>query len=107
MRTLRFIVKGQTISLDPQCDFKGLIPGTEGYLEAEFSFSKEWESCIKVVAFFSNLGREYEPQVLNRRNVCIIPQEALANRIFKVQVVGKKDNYTLRTNRIAVRQEGR
>lgn len=106
MRTLRFIVKGQTISLDPQCDFEGLIPGTEGYLQAEFSFSKEWESCVKVVAFFSNLGREYEPQVVNKQNVCIIPHDALKNRVFKVQVIGKKENYTLRTNRIAVKQGG-
>ena len=106
MRTLRFIVKGQTISLDPKCDFEGLVPGTEGYLEAEFSFSKEWESCVKVVAFFSNLGVEYEPQLLNSRNVCKIPPEALKNRVFKVQVIGKRKDYILRTNRLSVKQGG-
>lgn len=106
MRTLRFIVNGQTISLDPNCDFNGLIPGSEGYLQAEFSFSKEWESCIKVVAFFSNLGVEYEPQVLNKQNVCTIPPEALKHRVFKVQIIGKKENYMLRTNRLGVYQRG-
>lgn len=106
MRTLKFIVNGQTISLDPRCDFEGLIPGTEGYLQAEFSFSKEWENCLKVVAFFSNLGREYEPQVLNKGNVCTIPPEALKNRVFKVQVIGKRKDYTLRTNRLGVYQRG-
>ena len=106
MRTLKFIVNGQTISLDPKCDFEGLIPGTEGYLQAEFSFSKEWDNCLKVVAFFSNLGREYEPQVLNSRNVCTIPPEALKNRVFKVQVIGKRKDYTLRTNRLGVHQRG-
>ena len=107
MRTLKFIVNGQTISLDPTCNFEGLIPGTEGYLEAQFSFSKEWDNCIKVVAFFSNLGVEYEPQVLNRRNVCTIPPEALKNRVFKIQVLGQHNNVKIRTNKIAVRQEGR
>lgn len=106
MRTLKFIVNGQTIGLDPKCSFKGLVPGTEGYLEAQFSFSKEWENCLKVVAFFSNLGVEYEPQVLNSQNVCKIPHEALKNRIFKVQVIGKRKEYTLRTNRLSVRQGG-
>ena len=106
MRTLKFIVNGQTISLDPNCDFEGLIPGSEGYLQARFSFSKEWESCVKVVAFFSNLGVEYEPRVLNEQNVCIIPQEALKHRVFKVQIIGKKENYMLRTNRLSIRQGG-
>lgn len=106
MRTLKFIVKGQTISLDPNCNFEGLAPCTEGYLQAEFSFSKGWESCIKVVAFFSNLGVEFEPQVLNKTNVCIIPPEALKNRIFKLQVIGKRDNYVIRTNRLGVYQRG-
>lgn len=28
MRTLKFIVEGQAIKQDPNCDFSGLIPGT-------------------------------------------------------------------------------
>ena len=39
MRTLKFIVEGQIIKQDPSCDFTNLVPGTEGYLRAEFSFS--------------------------------------------------------------------
>ena len=41
MRTLKFIVNGQIIKQDPKCDFSNLIPASEGYLVAEFSFSKE------------------------------------------------------------------
>ena len=105
MRTLKFVVEGQNISLDPNCDFSGLVPGTEGYLEAQFSFSPEWNGCAKVAAFFSSLGREFTPQVINGTS-CIIPPEALEKSVFKVQVIGKKDNYTLRTNRIIVHQRG-
>lgn len=106
MRTLKFKVDGQTISLDPKCNFEGLIPGTEGYLRAEFSFSKEWENYLKVAAFYSKLGIEYEPQVLNKKNVCTIPLEALKNRTFKVQIVGQKGDYKLLTNKVEVIQKG-
>lgn len=106
MRTLKFIVEGQTIRLDPDCDFTGIIPGTEGYLEAKFSFSPEWDGTTKAAAFYSNLGREYEPQLIKRDNTCVIPAEALAKSIFKVQVVGQKNNCIIRTNRAKVHQRG-
>lgn len=107
MRTLKFIVEGQTIFLDPNCDFDGLIPGTEGYLTAEFAFSREWDGCTKVAAFYSNLGTEYEPQLINsRKSNCRIPPEALSKSIFKVQVIGQKNGYKLRTNKVKVHQKG-
>lgn len=106
MRTLKFVISGQTISLDPECDFSNLIPGTKGYLEAEFKFSDEWDSCTKVAAFYSNLGREYPPQVLKRGKTCVIPAEALERSIFKVQVIGQKDDYMIRTNKVTVHQKG-
>ena len=105
MRTLRFVVEGQNISLDPNCDVSGLVPGTSGYLEAEFVFSSEWDGCTKVAAFFSNLGREFSPQVING-STCVIPSEALEKSVFKVQVIGKKGNYNIRTNRVIVQQRG-
>ena len=106
MRTLKFIVEGQTIAQDPSCDFSGLLPGTEDYLRAEFTFSKEWESAAKVVGFFSNMGREYEPRVLNNGKSCTIPTDALKNRVFKIQVIGKNKVHTLRTNKLVVEQKG-
>lgn len=105
-RTLRFIINGQTITQDPSCDFSGLFPGTENYLQAEFDFSQEWESTVKVVGFFSDMGREYEPQALNSNKTCVIPTDALKNRIFKIQIIGKNNKYTLRTNKLAVVQKG-
>jgi hypothetical protein len=107
MRTLKFIIEGQTIFLDPNCDFSGLEPGTNGYLIAEFTFSKDWDRCTKVAAFFSNLGTEYEPQIINERTYsCHIPAEALSKSIFKVQVIGQRNGYKLCTNKVKVYQKG-
>lgn len=103
MRTLKFIVEGQIIKPDPECDFSGLVPGTAGYLQAEFTFSKEWGSTSKVVAFYSRLGNEYTPQALKHGKTCIIPSEALRKRIFKIQVLGKNG---LVTNRLEIDQKG-
>lgn len=106
MRTLKFIVNGQTITLDPECDVSDLVPGTNGYVQAKFTFSPEWNKCAKVAAFYSNLGREFEPQVLKSGEVCEIPLEALKKSIFKVKVFGKKNDYTICTNKVTVYQRG-
>jgi hypothetical protein len=106
MRTLKFIVNGQTITLDPECDASDLVPGTNGYVQAKFTFSPEWNKCVKVAAFYSNLGREYEPQALKGGEVCEIPSEALKKSIFKVKVFGKKNDYTICTNKVTVYQRG-
>lgn len=108
MRILRFKVSGQVIDLDSSCDFSGLIPGTKGYLKAEFIFSPEWDGCAKVAAFYSPMGIEYPPQILKDGRTCIIPSEALMKKTFKVQVLGvnKNKNYELKTNRVEVHQNG-
>lgn len=106
MRVLKFIVDDQTIRQDPSCNFSGLVPGTEGYLQAQFSFSKEWNNTTKVVGFYSKLGKEYTPQLLKNGITCIIPAEATKNRTFKVRVLGKSKDLTLRTNKLAIEQEG-
>ena len=108
MRTLKFIVNGQIITQDPSCDFSGLVPGSDGYLKAEFSFSKEWDGCVKAAAFYSRLGKEYDPQMLKDGKSCVIPAEALSKKIFKVQIQGRntKTNQSLTTNKVVVNQNG-
>lgn len=106
MRTLKFIVDGQIISRDPNCDFSDLVPGTEGYLRAEFSFSPEWRGCAKVAGFYSVMGNEYPPQVLTDGKSCIIPAEALARQTFRINVIGKNGEMKLTTNRVSVYQDG-
>lgn len=105
MRTLKFIVDGQILSQDPKCDFNGLVPGTEGYLQAEFSFSPDWKGCTKVAAFWA-MGKECEPQILKDGKTCVIPAEALVGRTFKVQIMGKKDSLKMTTNKTLVYQKG-
>jgi len=106
MRTLKFIVDNQVIKQDPACDFNNLVPGTEGYLRAEFSFSPEWNGFKKVIAFWSVMGREYPPQILADGKSCFVPVEALTKRTFKIQVVGERRGSIIRTNKVAVCQDG-
>ena len=106
LRTLKFIVEGQVIKPDPSCDFNGLVPGTEKYLIAEFSFSPEWNNYTKVAAFYSVMGKEYEPKILGSGTTCLIPEEALKKRAFKIKIVGKKDGAKMATNKVTVRQNG-
>ena len=107
MRTLKFIVEDQLIRQDPNCDFSGLVPGTQGYLRAEFSLSSEWYGYAKVIGFYSMMGKEYEPQRLDDNSSCVIPAEALARQKFKIQVIGRHRSGTkLKTNKVTVSQDG-
>lgn len=106
MRTLQFIVEKQIIKPDPDCDFTGLIPGTEGYLQAKFIFSPDWDNCAKVAGFYSRLGKEYTPQIIDEHNSCMIPAEALIKSMFSVCVFGQKNGVRLRSNKLVVHQNG-
>ena len=106
MRTLRFIVKDQIIEKDPNCDFSSLVPGTDGYLQAEFSFSPEWDGYSKAAAFWSMMGKLYPAKMIDDKGVCAIPAEALKKNAFKVQVIGRKGESKLLTNKVLVRQDG-
>lgn len=107
MRTLSFIVEGQILKPDPECDFSGIVPGTEKYLQAKFKFSDEWKNAVKVAGFWSRLGEEYPPQKLRDGNKCVIPAEALKSKYFKIRVIGKrKDGFRLMTNKLEICQNG-
>ena len=106
MRTLRFIVDGQTVKQDPTCDFSGLFFNKDSGVCAEFIFSSEWNDKIKVAAFWSILDKEYEPQALDNKNACIIPVEAFSRASFKIQVLGIGGHERLTTNKLVVLQTG-
>lgn len=103
MRILKFLVDDQTIKRDPSCDFKGLVPGTKGYLKAQFRFSDEWKGCKKA-AIFGSIGREYAAPLVN--GMCEIPEKALTWRTFSVKVAGIRDGYRITTNKVEVLQDG-
>lgn len=102
MRTLKFIITAQAITKDPDCDFTGIVAGTEGYLRAEFSVSGEWAGC-RMAAVFSSMRKEY-PQPI-KDGSCVIPAEALEWDNFGVRVVGQRDSYRITTNEVKVKQE--
>lgn len=106
MRTLEFIVDGQTIKANPTCDFSGLFFSKKSDICAKFSFSSEWNDKVKVAAFWSMLGNEYEPQVLSEENTCIIPADAFSRASFKIQVLGMKGSSRLDTNKLVILQTG-
>ena len=106
MRTLRFIVDGQTVKQDPTCDFSGLFLNKDSNVCAEFIFSSEWNDKIKVAAFWSILDKEYEPQALDNKHACIIPVEAFSRASFKIQVLGIGGHERLTTNKLVVLQTG-
>lgn len=104
MRTLKFIITAQSIQKDPDCDFSGIVAGTEGYLRAEFSVSGEWAGC-RMAAVFSSMRKEYPQPIKN--GSCEIPAEALSWDYFGVRVVGQRENYRITTNEIKIKQERR
>lgn len=104
-RVLRFNVNGQLIEQDPSCDFTGLTPGTNGYLTAEFNFSREWDGCTKVVGFRSG-NNEYEPKILRDGRFCTIDEEVLKRPMFYIYVVGKKGDFRIKTNEVLTKQTG-
>lgn len=103
MRTMEFVVTGQTLEEKSDCDFSGFVSGSDGYIYAKFYFSEDWSGCSKTVEFSSG-NHNYPSQMLNRSDECKIPQEALARTIFRIQVIGKKSNLKLITNRLLVTQ---
>lgn len=107
MRTLKFIVDGQIIKQDPNCDFSGLVPGTKGYLQVDISFDREWDGCVKVAEFYSPFGKEYEPQVLKDGHTCMIPDDVLKLRTFKMKIIARCGcTKTMTTNKVVITQNG-
>lgn len=101
MRTLKFGINAQKIAKDPLCDFSDIVAGTKNYLKAQFSFSGEWDGCILVASFWRG-NKEYAKRIID--NECIIPSEVLTGATFKVSVSGRRDNYSITTDKVTVRQ---
>lgn len=103
MRELRFQADGQRLKKQTDCDFSGLVAGSEGYLRAKFTFSSEWTGCKKAASFWAN-NQEYAV-LLESDDSCIIPAAALTGEMFQVSVTGVKNGYVIPTNKTKVRQE--
>lgn len=105
MRKLIFDVNKQRITKNKDCDFRGLVAGSVGYLTAKFVFSSsEWSTCTHKVARFWIDEREYA-ELLDDSNGCVIPHEVLTGRKFEVSVLGVSPGYRIESNKVSVRQE--
>ena len=103
MRTLEFVVDGQRLTKKKDCNFSNLVAGSVGYLTAKFEFSYEWDGCKKAASFWVD-DQEYAA-MLDFRNECVIPPEALQGDSFRVSVTGVKDNYQIVSSKTKVNQE--
>lgn len=103
MRVLKFIVNGQSLQKDPNCDFSGIIRESIGYLVAEFSFDSAWKGCT-IAASFWHFGEEHAVLVQNNR--CMIPDEALRGFSVGVTLRGVRKGYSIATNKTIFEQGG-
>ena len=103
MRVLKFIVNGQSLQKDPNCDFSGIIRESIGYLVAEFSLDSAWKGCT-IAASFWHFGEEHAALVQNNR--CMIPNEALRGFSVGVTLRGVKKGYSISTNKVMFEQGG-
>lgn len=106
MRKLRFIVDGLSLKQDPACSFNGLFPAPNQHVEAEFTFSKDWNGVPRVAAFYSMLDKEYPPQIIGENDCCMIPSEALNLPAFKMQILGNNRGRIITTNTMTIYQKG-
>lgn len=106
MRTLKFNINGQLLEQDSKCDFDGIIIGTSNYLDAEFSFSDEWNDTVKVAEFRNHFNNETPISVPIKDNRCIVP-DVTDTIAWRVCVVGKRGNVKLTTNNVRVMQKRR
>ena len=97
MRVLKFIVNGQNIERDPECDFSNIASGSRGYLYAQFQFSDEWRGC-KILAEFHCRGKVHRVPLL--KPMCRIPDGALIGNRVGVSLVGQHEDYRIPTNRV-------
>lgn len=103
MRTLEFTVDCQKLRKKSDCDFSGIVAGSVGLLRARFDCSNEWNGCKKAASFWVN-NKEYAV-MLDKKNCCDIPPEALTSDRFEVSLTGVKADYKITTTKTKVRQE--
>ena len=101
-RVLSFVVEGQTIKKDEQCDFTGLVSGTKGFYEAKFSFDRSWKVYQKIAVFRTIATKKY---VLINDGSCMIPDEITDGLTYYVSVVGVMGDVSLPTTETFVRQK--
>ena len=105
MRVLEFDVNGQSLSKSNNCDFSGIVPGSDGYLKAHFTFSNDWSGTVKVAEFRTYTSSDpVSVPIIN--NECMVPADVTGGNRWYVKIVGKRGSVIILTNNCRVRQEG-
>ena len=100
-RALSFVVEGQKIKRDDNCDFSGLVAGTKNFYEAKFMFDSSWEDYKKIVVFRAKDVLKYVPLTTDS---CMIPDEIVEALIYYVSVVGINGDVSLPTTEVFIKQ---
>lgn len=103
MRRLSFLINGQSLAKDENCYFKGIVAGTENYLECVFTFNDEWSACKAKVVVFTML--DVERTVVIKNNKAMIPKDVLLYDNFTLFVAGSGNGKKIVTNSVVVEQE--
>lgn len=74
-------------------------------MRIKINFPSEWDRAAKVMAFYTREHKECTPQVIENDS-CIVPLEALKDLVFFVEILGKKNGKTMKTNRASIYQNG-
>ena len=105
MRDLIFDVTQQRLKRNDECDFSGIVAGSEGYLRVRFNFlDNSWDGCVKIVNFVAPYVEGMAVK-LDDENSCMIPPEITHHEEFALALVGAKKDYKIPTNYIKIRQE--
>lgn len=102
MRSLKYIVHGQSLERDNSCDFSNIVAGSKKYLMLQFSFSKDFDDHRKVACFIKNNSIDYIP-IIN--NVCFVPDELTEERKIYFYLAIVKGDQKIVTNKISIKQE--
>lgn len=103
MKFLRFIVKGQMIKKDPNSPFYQMVSGSSNYYIAKFSMDAAWTGFACLAHFEADGAEEYVPIKYGK---VIFPEKILQHKTFTVQVIGRKKDTILLTNKNKVIQIG-
>ena len=105
MRTLQFIVDGQNLIKDPNCDFENIVKGSHNYLSCWFSLSRDWSGCKVAVSFLKN-EKEIDAVMLENY-CCMVPNKVSELQSFYIKLVGvRKDGYKIVSKKCYIRQGG-
>ena len=101
MRVLNFIVNGQKLDKAENTDLSYIIRGSDNYLCLCIKFDDEWNNTAKIVSLYDSNKKETLKSANN--GIVLVPKEITQGDMFSFNVVGRKSQVLLRTNRFYIK----